>query len=88
MTAITIVERWSRKGGRRKIGTGPWNPIDVSMYPEGKPPILLLEHGDCPSRCPKCGAGCLLINPHSRHVCPLCITSWIEQRTTTNVLRK
>jgi hypothetical protein len=29
---ITILERWTQTSGQRKIGDGPWEDIDLSLY--------------------------------------------------------
>ena len=39
MTAhIVITERWTRTDGWRRVGYGPWEPIDLTPY-GGKVPI-------------------------------------------------
>ena len=40
---IEILERWNEREGWRKIGNGPWEKIDCSMYPGGLPPIVFLK---------------------------------------------
>lgn len=39
---ITVMERWTPTSGERKIGDGPWEPIDLSLY-GGKTPFVFLQ---------------------------------------------
>lgn len=38
---IIIEERWSRTSSERRIGNGPWEPIDLSVY-GGQVPITFM----------------------------------------------
>jgi hypothetical protein len=39
---VVIQERWTHASGERKIGDGPWEPIDLRLY-DGKPPFAFLS---------------------------------------------
>jgi len=43
---ITIRERWYRDRGERKIGDGPWKPIDLSVYGGRVPVVFLNDRAD------------------------------------------
>jgi hypothetical protein len=39
---ILVLERWTPTSGQRKIGNGPWEAIDLSLY-GGKVPFVTLD---------------------------------------------
>jgi hypothetical protein len=39
---VTIIERWTRTGGIRKIGNGPWESIDLTPL-GGIVPFLIVD---------------------------------------------